>query len=312
MFSLTAGRNGGAGASAAHGGRAHASGFVLPRALRKPVRFLSRLVSGDVEAPPFAALALSAAMIGSFSLYGAVVGGHMPAVIQAVTARTGFAIDEIRVSGNVETSEIDIFDRVGLDGWTSLVGFDVHDARARIGSLPWVEAVTVRKVYPSTLEVKVVERTPFAIWQQGASLSLIEKDGRVIAPLSGSRHAALPLVVGRGAEKAAAGFLARVAAYPDLVARVAGYVRVSDRRWNLRLDNGVTVKLPERAEDAALRELSALEARNGLFSRDIETVDLRLADRLVVKLAPDAAAARAAALKQRLGKNYKPAGERSI
>lgn len=313
MFSLTAGRNGGAGASAAQGGRTSASsGFVLPRALRKPVRFLSRLASGDVDTPPFAMLALSAAMIGSFSLYGAVVGGHMPAVVQAVTARTGFAIDEIRVSGNVETSEIDIFDRVGLDGWTSLVGFDVHDARARIGSLPWIEAVTVRKVYPSTLEVKVVERAPFAIWQQGASLSLIEKDGRVIAPLTGSRHAALPLVVGRGADKAAAGFLARVAAYPDLAARVGGYVRVSDRRWNLRIDNGLTVKLPESGEDAALAELVALQSRHGLFSRDIETVDMRLADRLVVKLAPDAAAAREAALKQRLGKNYKPAGERSI
>lgn len=309
MFSLTAGRNGGAGA-ASRGGRAHASGgFVLPRALRKPARFLARLVSGDVEPPPFAMLALSAAMIGSFCAYGVVAGGHMPSVVQAVTARTGFAIDEIRVSGNVETSEIDIFDRVGLDGWTSLVGFDAHDARGRIESLPWIESVTVRKVYPSTLEVKVVERAPFAIWQQGSLLSLIEVDGSVIAPLSGSRHASLPLVVGRGADKAAAGFIARVAGYPDLAARVKGYVRVSDRRWDLRLDNGVTIRLPEQNETAALDELVALEARHGLFARDIETVDMRLADRLVVKLAPDAAMAREAAMKERLGKNYRPAGQ---
>jgi cell division protein FtsQ len=310
VFSLTAGRNGGAGAAAPRGGRAFMpGGLVLPRALRKPARFVSRLVSGDVEPPPFAMLALSAAMIGSFSLYGVVAGGHMPTVVQAVTARTGFAIDEIRVSGNVETSEIDIFDRVGLDGWTSLIGFDVRQARERIESLPWVENVTVRKVYPSTLEVKVAEREPFAIWQQGALLSLIEADGSVIAPLSGTRHAGLPLVVGFGADKAAAGFVARVAAYPELAGRVRGYVRVSDRRWDLRLDNGMTVKLPEAGEDAALTELVALDARHGLFSRDVETVDMRLADRLVVKLAPDAAAAREAALKERLGKSYRPAGQ---
>lgn len=311
MFSLTAGRIGGAG-GAPRGGRAHASGgFVLPRMLRKPARFLSRLVSGDVETPPFAMLALSAALIGSFSLYGVVAGGHVPSIVQGATARTGFAIDEIRVTGNVETSEIDIFDRVGLDGWTSLVGFNVHEARARIESLPWIESATVRKVYPSTLEVKVAERAPFAIWQQGARLTLIEEDGGPISPLSGTRHASLPLVVGLGADKAAAGFVARVGAYPDLAARVRGYVRVSDRRWNLRLDNGVTVKLPERGEDAALAELVALEARHGLLSRDIETIDMRLSDRLVVKLAPDAAAARDAALKARLGKNYRPA-ERAI
>lgn len=308
---MMAGRNGGAGA-ASRGGRAHASGgFVLPRALRKPARFLSRLVSGDVEAPPFAMLALSAALVSSFSLYGVAVGGHTPAVVQAVTARTGFAVNEIRVSGNVETSEIDIFDRVGLDGWTSLVGFDVREARARIESLPWVESVAVRKIYPSTLEVKVVERTPFAIWQQGSVLSLIEADGRVIAPLSGARHEALPLVVGRGADLHAAEFVARVAAHPDLAARVRGYVRVSERRWDIRFDNGVTIKLPEFGADAALAELVALDARNGLLSRDVETVDMRLADRLVVRLSPDAASARDAALKERLGKRYRPA-ERAI
>ncbi|MBE0693726.1 MAG: cell division protein FtsQ, partial [Aquamicrobium sp.] len=146
---------------------------------------------------------------------------------------------------------------------------------------------------------------------QGSVLSLIEADGRVIAPLSGSRHAALPLVVGRGADTPAADFVARVAVYPDLAARVRGYVRVSERRWDLRLDNGVTVKLPEHGADAALAELVALDARHGLLSRDIETVDMRLADRLVVRLSPDAATAREAALKERLGKNYRPA-ERAI
>lgn len=312
MFSLTAGRKGDSSAGLRRRSAFAQGGFVLPRVLRKPARLLSRAVNGDVDAPPFTMLALSVMLVGSFSLYGVVVGGHMPGVVQAVTARTGFAINEIRVSGNVETSEIDIFDRVGLDGWTSLVGFDVHDARERIESLPWVESVTVRKVYPSTLEVKVAERLPFAIWQQGAQLSLIEEDGRAIAPLSGPRHAALPLVVGRGASKDAAGFIAQVAAHPDIARRVRGYMRVAGRRWSLRLTNGVTIRLPEQGVDVALADLAALDAREGLLSRDVLVVDMRLPDRLVVKLSPDAASAREAAMKQLLGKRYVPAGEREI
>ena len=163
MLALTAGRDGGAGAATRGRWRLASGGFVLPRWLRRPARFAGRMVSGDLEAPPFAMAALSAALIGAFSLYGVVLGGHMQTLVQAVTARTGFAIDEIRVVGNRETSEIDIFDRVGLDGWTSLVGFDVEEARGRIESLPWVESAAVRKIYPSTLEVKVAERAPFAI-----------------------------------------------------------------------------------------------------------------------------------------------------
>lgn len=311
MFALTSGQGGGSGTGARWSRAFVPGGFVLPRFMRRPARLAARALAGEIEAPPFAMAMLSAALVGAFCAYGTVLGGHMPSVVQAVTARTGFAIDEIRVSGNQETSEIDIFDRVGLDGWTSLVGFDVQEARGRIASLPWVEDASVRKIYPSTLEVKIVEREPFAIWQQGSRLSLIESDGRLIAPLSGARHRELPLVVGLGAEEPAAAFLAKVAEYPDLAARVRGYVRVSERRWNLRLESGMTVKLPERGEDEALRDLQALDRRYGLLSRDIETVDMRFADRLVVKLTPDAAVAREAALKERLGKNYRPA-ERQI
>lgn len=311
MHALRSGRFGGSGAAARRSWRAASAGFVLPRLLRRPARFLARAAAGDVEAPPFAAAALSAALLAAFSAYGVVQGGHVPTLVQAVTARTGFAINEIRVSGNHETSEIDIFDRVGLDGWTSLVGFDPEAARQRIASLPWVESVAVRKIYPSTLEVTVTERTPFAIWQQGSLLSLIEQNGAVIAPLAGTRHRTLPLVVGPGAAEHAASVLARVAAYPDLAARVRGHVRVSERRWDLRLDNGVTIKLPELQEDKAIRELLALDHSHGLLSRDIETVDLRFADRLVVKLSPAAAEARDAELKKRLGKDYKPAERRT-
>lgn len=311
MFALTSGQ--GVGSSAhRRGGWAFASGgFVVPRWLRRPARFAGRVWSGEVVAPPFAGAALSALVIGSFVVYGTVVGGHMSSVVQAVTARTGFAINEIRVSGNKETSEIDIFDRVGLDGWTSLVGFDVENARTRIVSLPWVESAAVRKIYPSTLEVKVVEKIPFAIWQQGSLLSLIEESGEIIAPLVGSDHLSLPLVVGPGGAKSAASFVARVSAYPDLASRVRGYVRISERRWDLRFNNGLTVKLPEEAQDKALMDLVELDARYRLLSRDVETVDMRFDDRLVVKLSPDAATAREATLKERLGKKYRRA-ERSI
>ncbi len=74
----------------------------------------------------------------------------------------GFAVDQVRVSGNKETSEIDILERLDLDGWTSLVGFDAEAARARITGLPWVKVAAVRKIYPDALEVRIEEREPFA------------------------------------------------------------------------------------------------------------------------------------------------------
>lgn len=281
---------------------------MLPRWLRRPARLVTRLAAGRFEPPPFAATAMTAALFAAAGLYGMAAGGHTADVVAAVTARSGFAIADVAVSGNRETSEIDVLQAVGLDGWTSLVGFDAAAARARIAALPWVEEVSVRKVYPARLEVEIAERRPFAIWQHGSRLTLIERDGAVIAPFGGRRHAALPLVIGMGAAEDGAAFVATVARHPAIAARVKAYIRVAERRWDLRLESGITVKLPEGAPQAALAELAALDRDVELLARDIEAVDMRLADRLVVRLTPEAAEARAEAIEAAM--DGRPAGTR--
>ena len=220
---------------------------MLPRWLRRPARLISRLCDGEYAPPRYAGLAATAVFLSSSVLYGAWLGGQIPAAAQAVTARLGFAVDQVRVSGNKETSEIDILERLDLDGWTSLIGFDADAARQRIAELPWVKAAAVRKVYPDALEVRIEEREPFAIWQHGSQLAIVERSGSVIAPFDGGRHAVLPLVIGYGAAEQAAGFVGKIRQYPELAARVKGFIRVAERRWDLRLENGITIRLPERA-----------------------------------------------------------------
>ncbi|ESZ59130.1 cell division protein FtsQ/DivIB [Mesorhizobium sp. C120A] len=273
--------------------------FVLPRVLRRPVRVLARLGGGDFVAPRFSAAILSASLIASSSLYGAILGGHADDIVQSITARTGFAVDQIKVVGNRQTSEIDILDRLELDGWTSLIGFDAEAARERIDTLPWVEVAAVRKVYPHTLEVRVEEREPFALWQQGAELSVIERSGAVIAPFSGGKQALLPLTIGTGAPAKAPDFVAKINKFPELAARVKGYIRIGERRWDLKLENGITIKLPEDGEDQAIADLVRMDHDNGLLTRDIAAVDMRISDRLVVQLTPEAATQRQAALNEK-------------
>ncbi|MHB2264322.1 cell division protein FtsQ/DivIB [Aliihoeflea sp. PC F10.4] len=280
--------------------------FVLPRFLRRPARHLHRWTSGEVEPPRFAALMASALLIGSSVVYGTIVGGHMPSVVQSVTARTGFAIDNIEIVGNRYTSEIDVFQSVGLDGWTSLIGFSAGEARERIAGLPWVEKVEVQKVYPSTLAVTMTERQPFAVWQQGSRLWVIEEDGRVITPLARSQHAELPVLVGSGAEEHAADFLKVMEGFPQLASRTRAYIRVADRRWDLRMRNGTTVKLPAEHYEQALAALVDVDRAQELFARDVSVVDMRLDGKMVLQLSEAAMGERDKMLKDRLGKRYSP------
>ncbi len=275
-----------------------ADGFVLPRWLRRPARLFSRLFDEEFQPPRFAASIGTAAFLSITCVYGAWVGGHVPVVAQAVTSRLGFAVEHVEMKGNIETSEIDVLGAIGLDGWTSLIGFDAEDARREVAALPWIRSASVRKIYPDTIEVELVEKKPFALWQHGNEISVIERSGEVIAPFTSGRHAALPLVIGTGARERANDFIGRVALYPELAARVKAYIRVGERRWNLRLENGITVRLPEDAPDAAIRDLAELDKSGGILSRDVVAIDMRIADRLTLQLSAQAIEQREIDLKE--------------
>ena len=297
----------------AKGGRGMAAGaaaawdrLVLPRWLRRPARLATRLASGEIAYPRCAATLGTAGFLALAGLYGAILGGHMPSVVQGVAAHGGFAVDDVRMAGNKETSDIDVLEKLELTGWTSLVGFDADAARERIAGLPWVESASVRKIYPDVLEVTIEERKPFAIWQHGRELSLIDAEGRIIAPFRQERFATLPLVIGRGANERASEFLSRLDRVPGLAARTKALIRVADRRWDLRLENGIAIRLPEFGEDAAVDEIARLDREQGILSRDIAAVDMRLEDRLVVQLTPDAVVRREAALKEQEKLRGKP------
>ena len=153
--------------------------------------------------------------------------------------------------------------------------------------------------HPGTIEIALKERQAFGIWQHGTDLSLIEKNGSVIAPLRDNKFAELPLFVGRDAETAAADFYEKFSAWPEIRDRVKAYIRVAGRRWDLQLDNGIVIKLPEQDLERAMEVLSTMEEGQQLLERDIAAVDLRLEDRTTIRLTPEAAARRQVAVDAR-------------
>lgn len=273
--------------------------FVLPRILRRPVRAFAALASGRVTIRPHLGSVAAVVFLASTGLYGMETGGHTTTVTQALTSGVGFALEDVQVSGNVETSDIDILQQLGLDGSTSVVAIDAHAARQKLMELPWVTDAHVQKIYPRGLMVRLVERKAVGIWQHGDALSLIDVRGDVIAPLTGARHAELPLYVGLGADRHSDELEARLLFHPELRARVKAAIRIADRRWDLRLDNGVTISLPEDNVGAALKRFAAFDAGRDVLSRDITGVDLRLDDRIALRLSEAALERRTQALEER-------------
>jgi cell division protein FtsQ len=116
--------------------------------------------------------------------------------------------------------------------------------------------------------------------------SVIDRSGAVIPGARAKRFAGLPLVVGEGAAPEAAALLDMLRQEPELQSLVVAAVRVGTRRWNLRLEGGVEVRLPETDPAEAWRQFAELEREHGLLDRDVVAIDLRLPGRLVVRTAP--------------------------
>ncbi|MFD2237359.1 cell division protein FtsQ/DivIB [Aureimonas populi] len=242
---------------------------------------------------------LAVAVLGSTALYGTSLGGHTPAVLDAVSEPLGLTIERVDISGNSETSQIDILQTLYMTGATTLPGLDVVAARAAIETMPWVESASVSKVYPDRVAIEVVEKRPYALWQRGRELMIIDREGEEIVPYATTRFTELPFVVGPGAARDAAELLDRIEVIPELTPRIRAYVYVAQRRWDLHLDNGVVVKLPEFEPLEAAARVVRMDRDTRLLSRDIAAVDMRVDGRMVVKLTPEAKERRDAALKER-------------
>lgn len=270
------------------------------RLLRRCLLWLFRL-----RVPTGLGLAASGAFVLASLVYGIIIGDQTAVLIgafhdarDAVANAAGLQITSLEVSGERHVSRAEVLRTAGLTGTSSLLFFDVDAARAALKTNPWIADAMLLKLYPDRLQIGVKERAAFALWQEAGRVSVVADDGTVLETYVSSQLGRLPLVVGVGAAARAKEILSLLDGYPDLRDQVRASILIAERRWNLRLKNGLDVRLPETGIAQALTMLAALDKDKKLLTRDIVAVDLRLPDRVTVQLSDTAAAARADALKK--------------
>lgn len=202
-------------------------------------------------------------------------------------ALVGLKVERITVEGRSLTPEPLLDAAIGVHEGDPMLGVSLQAIRENVERLPWVQGASVERRLPGTLVVELVERRPFAVWQNQKQFKLIDRAGQVVAPQDPDKDAAafrlLPLVVGTGAPEHAAELLDLLAQHPTVRSRVVAAVRVGERRWNLRLNTGADVLLPEGHEEEALRRLAEFQEAQDLLDRPLQVLDLRLPDRLVLR-----------------------------
>jgi cell division protein FtsQ len=233
-------------------------------AFRRPMLFLGL---------GFVAFAFLAALLVS-----GVIGRSVrqaKAGTDAVLADAGFGISQIHLSGNNRVPPETLLAALGYNPGESIFSVDLRAARERLMAIDWVADADVQRRYPDSISVHIVEKLPFALWKAPDGVTVVERSGKPITRNGVEAFAQLPHLAGDGAPEQAADIVDAVALHRAVAARVRIYQYVSARRWNLILDGGVVVQLPDTGWQKQLDTLERLIVDKGILERNISEIDLR-------------------------------------
>ena len=266
-------------------------GAKLPRRAQGHIRRTRLPSRHEALKGLFALSALALSWYGGHQLY--TNWGHVASGVEEFVARHIDAqLQDVMVSGVIYADPEALRDALKLQKGSSLVGFDAQATRQRLQEVTWVKAAAVTRELPSTIRLEITEYTPLARLDVDGDVYVIDRDGvQITKPVLGSEthnFQDLPVLRGLGADKAAASLFYLLETAPRLAESVRGGTYIGNRRWDLHFDRGVTAKLPEKTPEIALEYLKRLQDERQILNVEGAMVDLRLEDRIVLRLPPAA------------------------
>lgn len=252
------------------------------------------LLSALKPAPVLVAAAIGVASFAVLSGGGRVTRTAAPFSehLDRLVLAAGFGIEQVALSGHRFTPDSAIFDALDLGNVRSMLRFDALAVRERMERLPWIASATVTRVFPDRLEVRVIERAPFALWRRGEREYLIDASGRVLSAVTTGSVTHLPRIAGEGAAAEARALLAALILYPRIAGRVEIAERIGERRWSLRLAEGPVVELPAEGWETALEAFADPELAARALAGGVSSVDLRTPGRPVIRMQETSTSAR--------------------
>jgi len=148
--------------------------------------------------------------------------------------------------------------------------------------LPWVSQITITRSLPNTLNITIIEFAPFAIWQNDGRKYLIDKDGNIVPFEDQEEFRNMVTLSGKGANTNVRSLFNIFVIDPKLSENVFSATWVGDRRWDIRFENGLLIKLPENNISEAWQRLIKINNMHGSLL-GLKIIDLRIADKIYLE-----------------------------
>tara|TARA_Y100001968_G_scaffold111970_1_gene101397 strand:- start:725 stop:1558 length:834 start_codon:yes stop_codon:yes gene_type:complete len=210
--------------------------------------------------------------------------GKLIEVSGDISKAAGLVVQEVIVEGRSKTRKSTLLQALQVSEGDNILAINMAEMKDRINKLPWVKFARIERHFPNKISLTLVERTPMARWQTNRMLKLIDDHGAVIPVLDLAKFSNLPIIIGKNAPKIAGQILRTLSNEPHLFRRVKSLTLVSDRRWDVQLDNQINVHLPEKNPGKAWTHLATVEQGHNIFGDQVQGIDMRLENQLIIKI----------------------------
>jgi|TARA_A100001011_G_scaffold129620_1_gene136691 cell division protein FtsQ len=204
----------------------------------------------------------------------------------SVSGAVGLVVDEVLVNGRQNTTKTSLLEALNVKLGEPILGVDLDVIQSRIMALPWVKTAQIQRQLPDKILINLEERRPSGRWQRNGRLTLIDEDGVTIRKLSDDLFQHLPIIIGKDAPAKIKQVLPILKKEPELFRRIKALTFVGSRRWNIRVDDKIDIKLPEKQIDKAWSHLATIEKGHKVLNDDVIAVDMRIIDQFIIKLTP--------------------------
>ena len=226
---------------------------------------------------------LTPRLVGGVLLVG-LTGGLLGAGGWWVAQPTTLPIERVQVEGEFRyLAREDVYSALGDLASGGFFNVDVRAIKQATESLPWVDSASVRRVWPGTLTVAVVEQQPLARWSDN---QVVNARGELFAPPLQGLPDSLPAFFGpEGTAQMVAERYQQLATQLSRIGLGLTELQLNSRRaWELRLNNGLVLKLGRTVNTAQL-ERFAVVYPTVLAEKvaQMESVDLRYTNGFAVR-----------------------------
>lgn len=219
--------------------------------------------------------------------YAVQAGNWVHTQFASAAASAGMQVRDVVVEGRNRIDTETLKTAIGVEPGDPIFGIDIQEMHARLTAISWVKDVQVRRAWPDRVIVSLTERLPVALWADAnGGPAVIDAEGVVLTRINTGDFGQLLVVEGEGCAPEAGNIIALLKAQPDIAVRVKKAVYVSGRRWDVIMDGGAVLRLPEDDPGYALARASRAQLQEKIFDQELKSIDLRQSDRIILESKP--------------------------